>query len=108
MKCTGKCGSESQDGHISPGAESSIRKGCRRKKSSPMRLEIFSTIEINGTFYSMQRPSSFEKWTRETPDDFDFAIKGSRFITHMRKLRNVELLLANFFASGILKLGKKL
>ncbi len=83
-------------------------KGLPQKKELAYAAGIFSTIEINGTFYSMQRPSSFEKWTRETPDDFDFAIKGSRFITHMRKLRNVELPLANFFASGILKLGKKL
>ena len=68
----------------------------------------FPSIEINGTFYSLQRPSSFEHWAAETPDDFVFAVKGSRFITHMRRLRNIRAPLANFFASGILKLGAKL
>jgi uncharacterized protein YecE (DUF72 family) len=68
----------------------------------------FNTIEINGTFYSLQRPSSFQKWYSETPDDFIFSVKGARFITHMKKLRGVEVPLANFFASGILCLGEKL
>jgi uncharacterized protein YecE (DUF72 family) len=69
---------------------------------------VFSTIEINGTFYSLQRPASFAQWAEETPDDFIFALKGSRFITHMKKLRNVEEALANYFAQGVLRLGAKL
>ena len=64
----------------------------------------FSTIEINGTFYSLQRPELFERWYQETPSDFLFAVKGSRFITHMKKLIEIEAPLANFFASGVLKL----
>jgi uncharacterized protein YecE (DUF72 family) len=67
----------------------------------------FSSIELNGTFYSLKSPAVFEKWVRETPDDFLFAIKGSRFITHNLKLRNAEGALANFLASGILALGRK-
>ena len=70
--------------------------------------ERFSSIEINGTFYSLQRPSSFARWAAATPDDFVFSLKGSRFITHMQRLRNVEQALANFFASGLLLLGPKL
>jgi len=70
--------------------------------------ERFSSIEINGTFYSLQRPSSFARWSAATPDDFVFSVKGSRFITHMLRLRNVEQALANFFASGLLLLGPKL
>lgn len=69
---------------------------------------LFPSIEVNGTFYSLQRPSSFERWARETPDDFVFSLKGSRYITHLLRLRNVEPALANFFASGMLKLGAKL
>jgi uncharacterized protein YecE (DUF72 family) len=69
---------------------------------------IFSTIEINGTFYSLQRPSSFEKWYRESPAGFLFSVKGARFITHMKKLREVRVPLANFFASGVLRLREKL
>jgi uncharacterized protein YecE (DUF72 family) len=68
----------------------------------------FSTIEINGTFYSLQRPTSFARWAAATPDDFVFSIKGSRYITHMLRLRNAEQALANFFASGLLLLGSKL
>jgi len=69
---------------------------------------IFPTIEVNGTFYSLQRPESFAKWRDATPEDFVFAVKGSRFITHMLRLSNVRVPLANFFASGVLRLGAKL
>jgi uncharacterized protein YecE (DUF72 family) len=65
-------------------------------------------VEINGSFYSLQRPGSYLNWSAQTPDDFMFAVKGPRFITHMKKLRAPELLLANFFASGVLALGAKL
>ncbi len=68
----------------------------------------FSSVEINGTFYSLQRPSSFRQWAASTPANFTFACKGSRYITHMLKLKNVEQPLANFFASGLLELGPKL
>src|SRR3954451_15811570 len=80
----------------------------------PHRLELqylssrLNSVEINGTFYSLQRPTSFQKWRAETPDDFRFAVKGARFITHMKKLAGVEAPLANFFASGVLALGEKL
>jgi uncharacterized protein YecE (DUF72 family) len=80
----------------------------------PHRLELqyisskLNTVEINGTFYSLQRPESFHRWYGETPDDFTFAVKGARFITHMKKLADVEVPLANFFASGVLALKDKL
>lgn len=67
-----------------------------------------STIEINGSFYALQRPSSFLDWCDRTPGDFVFAVKGPRYITHMLQLRDAEIALANFFASGLLSLGKKL
>jgi uncharacterized protein YecE (DUF72 family) len=68
----------------------------------------FSSIEINGTFYALQRPELVRSWYDETPADFVFAIKGSRFITHMKRLKDVEIPLANFLASGILLLQEKL
>lgn len=68
----------------------------------------FPTVEINGTFYSLQRPDHFEQWDAATPRDFIFAVKGPRYITHMLKLKNSETALANFFASGVLRLGAKL
>ncbi len=68
----------------------------------------FNTIELNGSFYSLQRPESFGRWYEETPDDFVFAVKGSRYLTHMRRLKEIERPLANFFAQGLLRLGGKL
>ena len=78
------------------------------------RLELefashkFNSIELNGSFYSLQRPESFQRWYDETPPDFVFAIKGSRFVTHMRRLLKIEVPLANFFAQGLLCLKEKL
>jgi uncharacterized protein YecE (DUF72 family) len=83
-------------------------KKLRQKGELAYAASLFPSIEINGTFYSLQRPSSFATWARETPDDFVFSIKGSRYITHLRRLREVEQPLANFFASGLLALGAKL
>ena len=89
-------------------------RGAFYPANLPQRLElwyasrIFSTIEINGSFYSLQRPEYFEQWYRETPDEFLFAVKGPRFITHMKRLRDVETPLANFFASGVFNLREKL
>lgn len=68
----------------------------------------FNAIEINGTFYRLQRPENFESWREQTPRGFRFAVKGSRFITHMKQLRDIESPLANFFASGVLRLEEKL
>jgi uncharacterized protein YecE (DUF72 family) len=68
----------------------------------------FRAIEINGTFYSLQRPESFARWREDTPDDFIFTVKGPRYITHMRRLKEVKAPLANFLASGLLNLGSKL
>jgi uncharacterized protein YecE (DUF72 family) len=68
----------------------------------------FNSVELNGTFYSLKSPAVFERWAAEVPArGFVFAIKGGRFITHNLKLRNAETALGNFFASGVLALGKK-
>jgi len=68
----------------------------------------FNSIELNGTFYSLKSPAVFERWLEEVPKrDFVFAVKGGRFITHNLKLRNVETALGNFFASGVLALGRR-
>ena len=78
-----------------------------QRRELEFAANAFDTVEINGTFYSLQRPQSFPRWAQETPEDFVFSLKGSRYITHMLKLRNVQVPLANFFASGMLGLGKK-
>jgi len=79
-----------------------------QKKELAHASSIFRSIEINGTFYSLQRPEYFEAWAGETPDDFVFSVKGPKFITHVRRLTDVETPVANFLASGILRLGPKL
>ncbi|HVV27769.1 MAG TPA: DUF72 domain-containing protein [Rhizomicrobium sp.] len=83
-------------------------EGLRQKDELAYASSGFQTIEINGTFYSLQRPTSFRAWREATPDGFVFAVKGPRFITHIRRLAAVEAPLANFFASGVLALEDKL
>jgi uncharacterized protein YecE (DUF72 family) len=79
-----------------------------QKRELAYAANIFRSIEINGTFYSLQRPEYFEAWAAETPDDFVFSVKGPRFITHIKRLKDVKAPLANFLASGVLRLGPKL
>jgi uncharacterized protein YecE (DUF72 family) len=67
-----------------------------------------NSIEINGSFYSLQSPAAYKRWYDATPDDFVFSVKGSRFITHMKRLKNLQQAQANFWASGILRLEEKL
>jgi uncharacterized protein YecE (DUF72 family) len=67
-----------------------------------------NSIEINGSFYSLQTAKSYQAWRDATPDDFVFSLKGPRYISHMKRLKDVEGPLANFFASGVLALGPKL
>ncbi|MFN2571466.1 MAG: DUF72 domain-containing protein [Gemmatimonadales bacterium] len=67
----------------------------------------FNSIELNGTFYSLKSPAVYRRWVEETPPGFIFAVKGSRFITHNLKLARSAVPLANFYASGILALGRK-
>src|SRR3954469_21512143 len=67
-----------------------------------------NSIEINGSFYSLQSPSSWKQWYDETPPDFRFSIKGGRYITHMRKLKDIDEPTANFFSQGLLQLEEKL
>jgi uncharacterized protein YecE (DUF72 family) len=83
-------------------------KGLSQKKELEFAAQHFNSIELNGSFYSLQRPKSFKSWSDETPDDFVFSVKAPRFITHIRRLQGVETPLANFCAQGILRLGKKL
>lgn len=80
----------------------------RQKDELAYASSKFPTIEINGTFYSLQRPEYFAQWYDETPTDFQFAVKGGRYITHIRRLKEPEAPLANFFASGVLRLQDKL
>lgn len=83
-------------------------RGLPRRRELEYAAGRLGSIEINGSFYSLQRPTSYARWAAQTPDDFLLAVKGGRYVTHMRRLRDVESALANFFASGVLALGEKL
>jgi uncharacterized protein YecE (DUF72 family) len=83
--------------------------GLAQRRELEFASRQMNSIEINGSFYSLQRPSSYVAWRDEVPEGFVFAVKGSRFITHNKKLRVDDLTpLANFFASGVLALEEKL
>ena len=83
-------------------------QGLAHRRELEFCGQHFSTVEINGSFYSLQRPEYYEAWYRETPPGFLFSVKGSRYITHMLRLKKIERPLANFYASGILNLKEKL
>jgi len=83
-------------------------RGLRHSDELSYASRQVDTIEINGTHYSLQRPESFARWYDETPESFIFAVKGSRYITHLKQLKDIETPLANFFASGVLRLEDKL
>jgi uncharacterized protein YecE (DUF72 family) len=83
-------------------------KGLAQWRELEYASRKLRTIEINGSFYSLQAPASYRMWYEATPDDFVFAVKGGRYITHMLRLLNVRAALGNFFASGIAELRHKL
>ncbi|WP_241383781.1 DUF72 domain-containing protein [Rhodococcus sp. CH91] len=84
-------------------------EGLVQRRELEYAAQRFDSIEINGSFYSLQRPSSYLTWRDAAPGgDFVFAVKGGRFVTHMKRLAGVDDALANFFASGVLALGPTL
>jgi len=82
--------------------------GLVQRRELEYASRALHTIEINGSFYSLQSPKSWKEWHDATPEDFVFAVKGPRYVTHLLRLREAALPLANFFASGLLQLGSKL
>jgi uncharacterized protein YecE (DUF72 family) len=82
--------------------------GLRQKDELAFAAARFPSIESNGTFYSLKRPEHFAAWRDATPPGFVFAVKGSRYLTHMKRLHAPREALANFFAQGVLALGAKL
>ncbi len=83
-------------------------RGLPQRSELAYAAKRLDTVEINGSFYSLQRPSSYAHWAGQVPPDFVLALKGGRFITHMKKLAGVETALANHFASGVLALAERM
>jgi uncharacterized protein YecE (DUF72 family) len=82
-------------------------RGLAQRKELEYLSRQVNSVEINGSFYSLQRPERYRGWVEQTPEDFVFSVKGSRFITHLKQLKDVDTTLPNFLASGVLALGAK-
>jgi uncharacterized protein YecE (DUF72 family) len=89
-------------------SESFFPEDLPQKRQLEYVTRRFNTVEINGTFYSLQAPDTYARWYETAPADFLYGVKGSRFITHNKKLGNTYAPLANFFAQGVLRLKEKL
>jgi len=83
-------------------------KGLVQKNELHFASRAVSSIEINGSFYSLQKPELYANWYADTPQGFVFSVKAPRYVTHIRRLQDVEKPIANFFASGIFNLREKL
>ena len=83
-------------------------KGLAQRQELEYASRAVTSIEINGSFYALQTPQRYANWYADTPDDFVFSVKAPRYITHVRRLRDIPQPLANFFASGLLQLKNKL
>lgn len=83
-------------------------EGLPQKRELEYASRALSSIEINATYYGSQKPESFQKWHDETPDDFAFAVKASRFATNRRVLAEAGDSVQRFLNSGITRLGPKL
>jgi uncharacterized protein YecE (DUF72 family) len=82
--------------------------GLTQKRELEHMAGRLTACEVNGTFYSLQKPESYRKWASETPDGFVFALKGSRYIVNRRELAGAGEAVGKFFASGMTELGPKL
>ena len=83
-------------------------RGLRQRDELAHLARQVNSVELNGSFYSLQRPERYRAWVASVPADFVFAVKGGRYITHLRQLKDVEAALANHCASGVLALGAAL
>ncbi|SDL65628.1 DUF72 domain-containing protein [Pseudomonas indica] len=83
-------------------------EGLAQKNELQFASRAVNSIEINGSFYALQTPERYADWYEDTPDDFVFSVKAPRYITHIRRLDDVEKPIANFLASGVLRLRQKL
>jgi uncharacterized protein YecE (DUF72 family) len=83
-------------------------KGLAQARELEYASRKLTAIEINGTFYSTQKPESFRKWADETPDDFVFSLKAPRYATHRRVLAEAGDSIGRFFGSGVTELKAKL
>ncbi|ARS35603.1 DUF72 domain-containing protein [Pontibacter actiniarum] len=74
--------------------------GLKPREFNGYYIRFFSTVEINNSFYKLPTPETFAGWRQAVPDDFIFAVKASRYMTHMKKLKDPQESLSRFFGSA--------
>jgi uncharacterized protein YecE (DUF72 family) len=94
--------------NFEPWRDNFYPKGLSKAKELSFASRALTTIEINSTFYSSQKPATFKRWADETPDDFVFSVKASRFCVNRRVLAEAKESVEWFVGTGITALGKKL
>ena len=93
---------------FAPWRDNFFPKGLPQHRELEYAAEHLTAIEINGTYYRTQKPESFAKWRDETPADFVFSVKASRYATTQRVLADAGESVERFINSGIAELGPKL
>ena len=83
-------------------------KDLPQKRELEFASRTFGAIEINATFYGRQSPKSWENWAKTVPDEFQFSIKGSRFVVTRPQLADAGEGIGNFLAQGLIALGPKI
>jgi len=83
-------------------------KGLAQAQELSYAAAHLTSIEINSTFYGSQKPESFRKWARATPEGFVFSVKGPRFATNRRVLAEAGDSIQHFLNTGVMELGDRL
>jgi uncharacterized protein YecE (DUF72 family) len=94
--------------NFAPWRGSFYPKGLTQSRELQYASRELTSIEINSTFYGLQKPATFQKWHDETPDGFVFSVKAPRFVTQRKRLVEGASSIERFLASGVLRLGAKL
>ena len=94
--------------NFAPWRGSFYPKGLVQSKELHYASRELTSIEINSTFYGLQKPATFQKWHDETPDGFVFSVKAPRFVTQRKTLASAASSIERFLQSGVLQLGAKL
>ncbi len=75
-------------------------KDCPKAKWLDFYTRHYGTVELNASFYRLHKPQTFENWRKRTPDNFLWAVKANRYITHIKRLKDPEEPLERFFTSA--------
>ncbi len=94
--------------NFAPWRGSFYPKGLTQARELEYASRELTSIEINSTFYGLQKPATFKKWHDATPDGFVFSVKAPRFVTNRKDLAEGASSIERFLGSGVLQLGAKL